>query len=129
LFLRLFGKNYREFEKGKGAWFILISERKKTEAKEFAKIHSIQEADAEVILLGKEKKDIVLTNDAALYYCCITESVQAWWISTLLFASLKKKIISKNQAESILFELVTTGNMRLSTDIFVEVLMIMRNLK
>ncbi len=125
---KLFGKPYSLFAQGKNVWFSIVSERKKEEAKTFAKEQEIQEADAEIILLAKERNQILLTNDAAMYACCLTQGIQSWWLTTLVLASVKKKIITKNEAEQILFELVTTGNMHLRTDVFVELLLILKNL-
>jgi predicted nucleic acid-binding protein len=122
------GKNVHAFERGRDAWFVVHSSPDKKEVQTFMKALHLEEADAEVLLLAKQKNDILLTNDAALYACCMTENVVAWWLTTLLLASLKKKIISKQEAEAILLELVHTANIRLSSDILAQLLLMMRNM-
>lgn len=122
------GASVAAFEKGKNNWFKVLPSPDKKECMELAKEEYLEEADAEVLLLAKQKKDILLTNDAALYACCISHAVDAWWLTTLLLASVKRKIISRDEAEMILFELVNSAKMHLSTEILTELLMIIKNI-
>ncbi len=122
-----FGKQYALFE-GNKEKFTHIPCQKKEDAKEFAKNNSIDVADAEVLFLAKEKNDVLLTNDAALHACCVSQGVKVWWLTTLILASVKRKYITKKEAEEVLMQLVSAGGMHLRSDIFVELLLIVRNL-
>lgn len=109
------GEPVSEFEKGKDVWF------KVEECKD-------KEADLAVLELAKEKKDTLLTNDAAVYYTGLSLNIKVWWLTTLLLACVKNKKISKEEGEDILLKLVSTAGMHLKSDILSELLMIIKNL-
>ncbi len=122
------GKRVIEFEKGKDVWFQILPSPLPTMCSVFAKANHLHIKDAAVLLTAKQKKDVLLTNDAALHACAISQQTPAWWLTTLLLAATKKKVVSKSEAEMILFDLVHIAKMRLNTDVFSELLGIIRNL-
>jgi len=109
------GKPIGEFEKGRDVWF---------------KVEKCQgeEADLAVLHLAKNKKDVLLTNDAAVHYTCLSLNIKAWWLTTLLLSCVKNKKITKEEGENILLELVNTAGIYLKSDILSELLMIIKNL-
>lgn len=112
---RKLGKPVSEFEKGKDVWFKV----EKCEGRE---------ADAAVLNLAKRKKDVLLTNDAAVYYMGLSLNIKSWWLTTLLLSCVKNKKIKKEEGEDILLELVNTAGIHLNSGILSELLMIMKNL-
>ena len=109
------GKPINEFEKGRDIWFKV----EKCEG---------EEADVAVLGLTKEKEDILLTNDAAVYYNALSSNIKVWWLTTLLLACVKNKKISKEEGENILLELVNTAGIHLKSEILSELLIIIKNL-
>ncbi|MBI5002466.1 PIN domain-containing protein [Candidatus Woesearchaeota archaeon] len=121
------GKNTLSFEQGKDVWFEVVEQREE-KTKEIKSLHRLQENDALVFLLAKEHNDILLTNDAGLYSCCQAEGINVWWLTTLLLASVKKKIITRTEAEAALLALVNSAHIRLRGDILAQLLLIIKNL-
>lgn len=109
------GKPISEFEIGKDIWFKI--EKCKGE-----------EADLAVLNLAKEKKDLLLTNDAAMYYSGLSLNIKSWWLTTLLLSCVKNKKINKEEGENILLELVNAAGIHLKSDILSELLIIIKNL-
>lgn len=109
------GKPVGEFEKGKDVWF------KVEECKD-------EDADIAVLNLAKDKKDILLTNDAAVYYTGLSSDIKVWWLTTLLLSCVKNKKITKEEGENILLELVNTAGIYLRSEILSELLIIIKNL-
>lgn len=122
------GKRVMEFEKGKNVWFQILSSPPQNVCSVFAQANHLHIADAAVLLTAKQKKDVLLTNDAALHACALSQQIPVWWLTTLLLAATKKNVVSKSEAELILFDLVHIAKMRLNTDVFSELLGIIRNL-
>lgn len=116
------GKPIVDLEEEKD-WFKIIDVKKLDSSSE-----SIQGTDLSIANLAKERKDVLLTNDAALYYYAISQNIKVWWLTTLLLACVKKKKIAKQEAENILLELVNTAKIHLKSDILSGLLLIMRNL-
>ena len=81
----------------------------------------IEKADASIILLAKERQDILLSNDFALIMVARSKGIECWWLTTFLLRCIEKKIITKNEAKQILFDLVQAG-MRLSNDVYATIL-------
>ncbi len=122
------GKPTYDFESEKGHWFQVVECKNKNEANQLALSERIQHADAEVLLIARERNDILLTNDAGLHSCCKSKNVEVWWLTTLIFAAAKKKLLTKEEAEKIVLDLVTIAKMRLSGEVLSEILIIIRNI-
>ncbi len=115
------GKAVKEFEEGKERWFKVVAGRKPDSTP-----MSLEANDYQVFSTAKD--DILLTNDASLYYFALSQNGRPYWLTTLVLAAVKKKKISRNEAQDILLELVNTGGMHLKSDILSELLMIIRNM-
>ncbi|MBI2449093.1 hypothetical protein HYV49_02235 [Candidatus Pacearchaeota archaeon] len=109
-----------EFEEACKHW-ILINKKNFNEAKEISKLESIEEADASIILLAKEQKEILLSNDYALIKVARIKGVECWWLTTFLLECLKKKIMSKKETKQTLLELIGSG-MRLKNEVYAALL-------
>ena len=116
--------NVKEFEEGKDRWFKVSKSDKEIEAEE----ENLEKNDFIVFKTAKDNNDILLTNDASLYYYALSQNVRCYWLTTLLLIAAKKKKITKKEAEDILLELVNTAGLHLKSDILSELLMIIRNL-
>lgn len=92
------------------------------EAKKISKLEGIEKQDASIILLAKEKQEILLSNDCALIIVARSKGIECWWLTTFLLHCLKKNLITKKQAKEILFELVESG-MRLDNAVYSAILL------
>ena len=79
-----------------------------------------KDADLSVLNLANKRKDILLTNDAAVYYHALALNIKAWWLTTLLLACVKSRKVTKEEAKGILHELVRNG-LYISTGLFTKV--------
>lgn len=121
---------YNEVKEGIGAseieeackdWIIIYKPKSSNEISEISKLEGIEEADASIILLAKGKKDILLSNDYLLIAVARSKKVRCWWLTTFLLNCLKKKVITKEQAKQILFDLIESG-MRLNNVVYASIL-------
>lgn len=120
---KLLGKAVNQLEEGRD-WISIRKSGKGSGAEE----GNLDKNDFAVFKAAKDSADILLTNDAALYYYALSQNVKAYWLTTVLLLAVKKKKASKAEAEGILLELVNTAGMHLKSDILSELLMIIRNL-
>lgn len=88
---------------------------------EFSKNEKIAKADASIILLAEQRKDILISNNYALITIAKTKNVKCWWLTTFILQCLKRKLLTKKQTKNILFELIESG-MRLRNDVFAIIL-------
>ena len=89
---------------------------------------NLEKNDFIVFKIAKNSNDILLTNDASLYYYALSQNVKSYWLTTIILVAVKGKKISKNEAENILLELVNTAGLYLKSDVLSELLMIIKNL-
>lgn len=114
------GVGAAEIEKGCKTW-ILIREPKTDEAENISKSEGIEKADASIILLAKEGKDILISNDYALIAVAKSRGIECWWLTTFLLRCLRKKLVTREEAKQTLFELVESG-MRLDNAVYAAIL-------
>ena len=110
-----------EIEKACKEWIILSKQRKFEEINDISRLEGIEKADASIILLAKEEKDILLSNDYALIIVARSKGIECWWLVTFLLRCLDKELITKEEAKQILFDLIEAG-MRLHNAVFTAIL-------
>jgi len=118
-----FNKPIKEFEDGRDKWYKVVNLDEKLEEEE-----NLEKNDFIVFKIARDSKEILLTNDASLYYYALSQNVKCLWLTTLLLYATRKKIITKNEAEDILLELVNTAGIHLKSDVLSELLVIIKNL-
>jgi predicted nucleic acid-binding protein len=89
--------------------------------REVAEQDGIEEADASLILLAEEKKDILISNDYFLIRAARGRGIECWWLTTLLLKAVEREIVEKEEAKQILLELIE-GGMRLSVEVYAAIL-------
>ncbi len=110
-----------EFQQACKSWICIINPLKKEEVMKLSKSEEVGVADASVIILAREKKKIILANDAALIAIAKSYGIETWWPTSFLIESLKKKKITKEEAKKVLFNLVGSG-MHLRNDVYAAIL-------
>lgn len=118
------GKPIREFEEGVDKWYKLARYGKKIEFID----KNLEKNDFIVFSIAKDNNEVLLTNDASLYYYALSQNVKSFWLTTLLLYAVKKKKLDKTEAENILLEMVNTAGLHLRSDILSELLGIIKNL-
>ncbi|MBI5254069.1 MAG: hypothetical protein HY930_06740 [Euryarchaeota archaeon] len=103
------------------SWISVIKMENEKKIKKVAEQEGIENADASLILLAEEKKEILLSNDYYLIRAARGRGVECWWLTTLLLRAVKGKKIKKEEAKQMLFGLVESG-MRLSIEVYTAVL-------
>lgn len=91
-----------------------------------SKLEGIETADASIIQLANEKKDILLSNDYALIMVARSKGIETWWLTTFILRCLEKRVINKKEAKQLLFHLVGAG-MHLSNEVYAEILRVIEN--
>ena len=81
-------------------------------------------ADGEVITLAKNKKLLVLTNDALVVAIAKTHNVKAKWLTEALIEAVRDKVLSSKEARLILRDLVRSG-LRVKSEVLAEVVHMM----
>ena len=114
------GTGASEIEEASKSW-ISIQASSSVQAGQFAMQEGIGKADASVIFLAIEKRDILLSNDYALIAVARSKGVECWWPTTFLIRCLEKKLLTKKEAKQILLELVESG-MRLNNAVYSAIL-------
>lgn len=90
------------------------------DSSEVADLEGIAEADASVILLAEKNNELLLANDKALLEVARSYGVDGWWITTLLLRCTKDDIVTAEEAENILYDLVDEG-MNLHPKVYTQV--------
>lgn len=116
-----------EIEKACKNWIKIENSKKYEEISRISKLEDIENADASIIILAKEKRKILLSNDYALIMVARSKGIECWWLTTFILRCLKKKIITKKEAKQILLKLIDAG-MRLSNEIYAAILREIDNL-
>lgn len=116
-----------EIEKAYKSWIAIEKPKNSDEIDNTSKLEDINKADSSLIILAEEKKEILLSNDYALIIVARSKGIECWWPTTLILHCLKKKIITKKEANQILLELIESG-MRLSNEVYAAILREIDNL-
>ena len=78
-------------------------------AEEVASMEGVAVADASVILLAADAKEILLANDKALIEVARSHGVECWWVTTLLLSCTKAGDLTADAATNLLYDLVNEG--------------------
>lgn len=87
------------------------------QAEDVAELEGIAVADASVILLADERDQRLLANDKALIEVARSHGVEAWWVTTLVLHATKADVLTADEAEDVLYDLVEAG-MNLAPQVF-----------
>ncbi len=115
------GIGSNEIEKARRQWIKIENPKGSGESYNLSKLENLERADASIIILSEEKKEILLSNDYALIMTARTKGIECWWLTTFILRCLRKRLLKKDEAKQILFELIEAG-MRLSNDVYAAVL-------
>lgn len=110
-----------EIEKMLKYWILLSKPKNIDEIGAISELEGVEKADASIIILAKEKRDILLSNDYALIMVARSKGIRAWWLTTFILYCLEKKIITKKESKQILFDLIEAG-MRLNNAVYAAIL-------
>lgn len=103
------------------SWISVIKMADEKKIRKLAEQEGIENADASLILLAEEKKEILLSNDYYLIRAARSRGIECWWLTTLLLRAVKGKKIKKEEAKQMLLNLVESG-MRLSIEVYTAIL-------
>jgi len=115
------GAGSSEIAKAYNNWIFIEKPKNINEVSTLSKLEEIEKADASIILLAKEKQDILVSNDYVLIMVARSKGIRCWWLTTFLLKCLEKKIIIKKEAKQILFDLIEAG-MRLDNAVYTAIL-------
>jgi predicted nucleic acid-binding protein len=121
------GTGASEIEKACKSWINVEKPKNSNQINDISRLESIEKADASIIVLAEEKKEILLSNDYNLIMVARSKGIECWWLTTFILRCLKKKIITKKEAEQILLELINSG-LRLSNEVYAAILREIDNL-
>lgn len=116
-----------EIDKACKSWINIKKPKNSEEIDNTSKMEHIEKADASIIVLAEEKKEILLSNDYALIMVARSKGIECWWLTTFILRCLRKEIVAKKEAKQILIELIDSG-MRLSNEVYAAILREMDNL-
>lgn len=88
----------------------------------------ISEVDAELICLARDRELQLLTNDRALFYCAKSHGVKSEWFTLTIIKAAKSDLLSPDDAEELLMELVQSG-LRIRSEVLAELVRQIRDLK
>lgn len=97
---------------------IVVVETEK--ASSIAEMEGVHRADAELLLLAKNKNCTLLTNDKALVLLARSWGIKVWWVTTLILNQVKTGRLSKEEGKVILDELIHSG-MKIETKVYIRV--------
>lgn len=89
-------------------------------AADVAEMEGVSETDAALVLLAREKDEILLTNDKALVGVARAKGVEPDWVTTLLLRATKQDVVGSEEAKETLYEVVNSG-MNLSPSVYTKV--------
>ena len=110
-----------EIEKSCKSWITIEKPKNSDEIDSTSKLEDIEKADASIIVLAGEKKEILLSNDYALIMVARSKGIECRWLTTFILRCLKKNIITKKEAKQILLDLIAAG-IRLSNEVYAAIL-------
>ncbi len=110
-----------EIKESLGSWIFIQGPKDLQAISLLSKAESIELADASVILLALELKDILISNDAALIRAARIKGVECFWLTSCIIKAVKKKIITKKKAQEIMYLLISNG-MYLNNKVYAEIL-------
>lgn len=110
-----------EFQEALGYWIFVEKQKDTRLINALSNAESISIADASLILLAREKKDFLISNDATLIQIAKIKGVECWWLTTCIIEAVRRKTISQKKAKEILFSLITAG-MYLENKVYAHVL-------
>lgn len=87
------------------------------QAEDVARLEGIAVADASVIVLADDGDQRLLANDKALIEVARSHGVECWWVTTLVLRCAKADLLTAQQAQEVLYDLVESG-MNLSPQVF-----------
>lgn len=103
------------------SWITVAKEKNEKRITELAGWEGIEKADASLILLAEEKKEVLLSNDYYLLRVARSRGIECWWLTTLLLRAVKDKKIKREEARQMLQDLVKNG-MRVSIEVYAAIL-------
>ena len=89
-------------------------------AEDVAAMEGIAVGDASVVLLAAAEDEPLLANDRALIGVARSHGVDTRWVTTLLLLCVKDDVLSGEEANDVLYDLVSEG-MNLSPQVYVRV--------
>ncbi len=110
-----------------GNWIKILAPRQKSSITQIVELEKIEFADASIILLAKERKDILLSNDYFLIKVANSIDIECWWLTIFILNCARKKIIKKEEAKQILYNLVL-NKMHITVDVYAAILREIDNL-
>lgn len=90
-------------------WIFIEKQGNRRAILKLSKEESIEYTDASLILLAKQKKNILVSNDSTLIRVAKIKGIKCWWLTTCILEALKRKIIRKKEAKEILLSLIKNG--------------------
>ena len=88
----------------------------------------IERTDAELICLAKSRGLTLLSNDRALVNCARGHGVKTRWLTMSLLDAIEKHVLSPQEAEDMLVELIDSG-MRVRSEVLARVLRSIRSVR
>lgn len=91
-----------------------------TDAEYVAELEGVAETDAAVVLLAADLDDRILANDRGLIVVARSHDIEHDWVTTLLLHCTSRGILSAEEANDVLYELVDVG-MTLDPKVYVRI--------
>lgn len=79
------------------------------EAERVADLEGIAIADASVVLLAEDRRDVLLANDKGLLTVARSHGVECWWVTTLVLKCVKSGVFTAEEGSEVLYDLVDSG--------------------
>jgi predicted nucleic acid-binding protein len=91
-----------------------------TDAEYVAELEGVAETDAAVVLLAADLDDRILANDRGLIVVARSHDIEHDWVTTLPLHCTSRGILSAEEANDVLYELVDVG-MTLDPKVYVRI--------
>ena len=105
------------FEQACKSWIKIENPKNLSEISLIVKSEQVSKADASLIVLAEEKKQLIISNDYALIMIARSKNIKCWWMTTFLLRCAKEKVVTKNETKKILFQLVQVG-LRINNSVY-----------
>lgn len=86
----------------------------------------IERTDAELIYVAKLRGVALLSNDRALMNCARSHGVKTRWLTLALLDAIDKQVLSPQEAEDLLMELIDSG-IRVKSEVLARILRLIRS--